>query len=87
MAEILWKDKRSDKRKVVRLDILVGGESVAEIDHTFDPNDGASIAGAVMEIGAELREGYKLNRVNTTLGQVRKNFVARILRKGIRSAC
>ena len=65
MAEIFWKDKRSDKRKVVRFDIVVDGESVAEVDHTFDPKDGANIAGAVMEIGAELREGYKLNRVDT----------------------
>lgn len=83
-----WIDHRSDKRKVVRLDIIdSSGDVVAEVDHNFDPKNGAAIAGAVMEIINELPEGYKLKRTDTTSGKVRESFIARIVKSGIRSAC
>lgn len=84
-----WIDGRSNKKKVVVLEILEDGMEKAEleIDHLFDANDPASIAGAVVEITESLKKGYKLRRVNSTFGQERKRFIQRLVNKGVKSAC
>lgn len=87
MAEILWVDERSAKRKIVTLDVIENGEAVAEVRHLFDPKDGATIAGAVMEIGEGLKPGQKLARVDTTFGKVRQDFVKKIVASGVNTAC
>lgn len=88
MSEIKWIDKRSDKRKLVRLDVLdPEGVAVGEVQTLFDPNDQSTLAGAVMEISENLKEGYKLKRVDTTFRQVRKEYAEKVVYLNVRSAC
>lgn len=80
MSEIKWIDKRSNKRKVVTLDVLDSkGEAVGEVQALFDPNDQATLAGAVMEIRGGLTDEYKLKRIDTTFGETRRKYVQKLV--------